>query len=109
MGDLTRLYQDISVLYAMDISSNFFFWRPNVNRHFKYRKSLRKSLQRGKLIELRCLVEQKAYHDQGTCILWDSKHQSTYCRAMGFQLPGAAFTPSNGLARKLSLSHSLRI
>ena len=53
-------------------------------------------------------VEQKAYHDQGTCTFYGTANTNQLiAEAMGFQLPGAAFTPSNGLAREIITKQSL--
>ena len=73
-------------------------------------KSLsRKEFAAGKIDRIKMLeVEQKAYHDQGTCTFYGTANTNQLiAEAMGFQLPGAAFTPSNGLAREIITKQSL--
>ena len=46
-------------------------------------------------------VEQAAYHDQGTCTFYGTANTNQLiAEAMGFQLPGGAFTPANTIERK---------
>ena len=53
-------------------------------------------------------VEQAAYHDQGTCTFYGTANTNQLiAEAMGFQLPGAAFTPANTIEREKLTEYSL--
>ena len=64
----------------------------------------RKSYAAGEINKIELLsVEQQAYHSQGTCTFFGTANTNQLiAEAMGFQLPGAAFTPSDS---PLSLIH----
>ncbi len=45
-------------------------------------------------------VEQQAYHSPGTCTFFGTANTNQLiAEAMGFQLPGTAFTPTNSPVR----------
>ena len=55
-------------------------------------------------------VEQAAYHDQGTCTFYGTANTNQLiAEAMGFQLPGAAFTPANTIEREKLTEYSLLV
>ena len=52
-------------------------------------------------------VEQAAYHDQGTCTFYGTANTNQLiAEAMGFQLPGAAFTPAGTIEREKLTEYS---
>jgi phosphogluconate dehydratase len=54
-------------------------------------------------------VEQQAYHSQGTCTFYGTANTNQLiAEAMGFQLPGAAFTPTESPVRDLLNRESLK-
>jgi phosphogluconate dehydratase len=54
-------------------------------------------------------VEQQAYHSQGTCTFFGTANTNQLiAEAMGFQLPGTAFTPTNSPVRDCLNTESLK-
>ena len=70
----------------------------------------RKSFAAGEINKIELLaVEQQAYHSQGTCTFYGTANTNQLiAEAMGFQLPGAAFTPSDSPTRELLNLESLK-
>ena len=53
-------------------------------------------------------VEQQAYHSTGTCTFYGTANTNQLiAEAMGFQLPGAAFTPTESPVREYLIKESL--
>ena len=69
----------------------------------------RKEFSAGKIDRIDLLaVEQSAYHSPGTCTFYGTANTNQLiAEAMGFQLPGAAFTPSNSPLRVELTKHSI--
>ena len=69
----------------------------------------RKEFSAGKIDRIDLLaVEQSAYHSPGTCTFYGTANTNQLiAEAMGFQLPGAAFTPSNSPLRLELTKHSI--
>ena len=69
-----------------------------------------KSYAAGEINKIELLsVEQQAYHSQGTCTFFGTANTNQLiAEAMGFQLPGAAFTPSDSPTRELLNLESLK-
>jgi phosphogluconate dehydratase len=69
----------------------------------------RKEFSAGKIDRIDLLaVEQSAYHSQGTCTFYGTANTNQLiAEAMGFQLSGAAFTPSNSPLREELTKHSI--
>jgi len=54
-------------------------------------------------------IEQQAYHSEGTCTFYGTANTNQLiAEAMGFQLPGAAFTPTDSPIRNCLNNESLR-
>jgi phosphogluconate dehydratase len=69
----------------------------------------RKEFSAGKIDRIDLLaVEQSAYHSPGTCTFYGTANTNQLiAEAMGFQLSGAAFTPSNSPLREELTKHSI--
>ena len=69
----------------------------------------RKEFSAGKIDRIELLaIEQSAYHSPGTCTFYGTANTNQLiAEAMGFQLAGAAFTPSNSPLRNHLTMHSL--
>ena len=70
----------------------------------------RKEFSAGKIDRIDLLaVEQSAYHSPGTCTFYGTANTNQLiAEAMGFQLPGAAFTPSNSSLRDALTKYSIK-
>ena len=70
----------------------------------------RKEFSAGKIDRIDLLaVEQNAYHSPGTCTFYGTANTNQLiAEAMGFQLPGAAFTPSNSSLRDSLTKYSMK-
>ena len=69
----------------------------------------RKEFSAGKIGRIDLLaIEQSAYHSPGTCTFYGTANTNQLiAEAMGFQLPGAAFTPSNSSLRDALTKYSI--
>ena len=70
----------------------------------------RKSFAAGEISKIDLLeIEQQAYHSPGTCTFYGTANTNQLiAEAMGFQLPGSAFTPSDSPLRELLNAESLK-
>ena len=70
----------------------------------------RKSFAAGEISKIDLLeIEQQAYHSPGTCTFYGTANTNQLiAEAMGFQLPGSAFTPSDSSLRELLNAESLK-
>ena len=70
----------------------------------------RKSFAAGEISKIDLLeIEQQAYHSSGTCTFYGTANTNQLiAEAMGFQLPGSAFTPSDSPLRELLNAESLK-
>jgi len=70
----------------------------------------RQSYAAGKIKKIDLLaIEQQAYHSKGTCTFYGTANTNQLiAEAMGFQLPGAAFTPTESPVRDLLNRESLK-
>ena len=70
----------------------------------------RQSYAAGEIEKIELLtIEQQAYHSEGTCTFYGTANTNQLiAEAMGFQLPGAAFTPTDSLIRNCLNNESLR-
>jgi phosphogluconate dehydratase len=70
----------------------------------------RKSFAAGEISKIDLLeIEQQAYHSPGTCTFYGTANTNQLiAEAMGFQLPGSAFTPSDSPLRELLNAESMK-
>ena len=70
----------------------------------------RQSYAAGEIEKIELLtIEQQAYHSEGTCTFYGTANTNQLiAEAMGFQLPGAAFTPTDSPIRNCLNNESLR-
>ena len=70
----------------------------------------RQSYAAGEIEKIELLnIEQEAYHSEGTCTFYGTANTNQLiAEAMGFQLPGAAFTPTDSPIRNGLNNESLR-
>lgn len=70
----------------------------------------RKSFAAGEISKIDLLeIEQEAYHSPGTCTFYGTANTNQLiAEAMGFQLPGSAFTPSDSPLRESLNAESLK-
>ena len=70
----------------------------------------RQSYAAGEIEKIELLtIEQQAYHSEGTCTFYGTANTNQLiAEAMGFQLPGAAFTPTDSPIRNYLNNESLR-
>lgn len=70
----------------------------------------RKSFAAGEISKIDLLeIEQQAYHSPGTCTFYGTANTNQLiAEAMGFQLPGSAFTPSDSPLRESLNAESLK-